>query len=83
MLIPFFFMLREGGMKTSITELLTLLEAMRRGLAGQSVEDFYFLARATLVKDESDLDRFDRIHRATSLRQEPPIVSAPRRGGQG
>ncbi len=61
MLIPFFFMLREGGMKTSITELLTLLEAMKRGVAGHDVNDFYFLARATLVKDESDLDRFDRI----------------------
>ena len=58
MLIPFFFLLRDGGMKTSITELLTLLEAMQRGLAGQSVDDFYYLARATLVKDESDLDRF-------------------------
>lgn len=61
MLIPFFFMLREGGMKTSITELLTLLEAMKRGLAGESVDDFYFLARTSLVKDESQLDRFDRI----------------------
>ena len=61
MLIPFFYLLRDGGMKTSITELLTLLEGMQRGLAGQSVEDFYYLARATLVKDESELDRFDRI----------------------
>jgi len=61
MLLPFFYMLREGGMKTSITELLTLLEAMKKGLAGQSVDDFYFLARTTLVKDESELDRFDRI----------------------
>ena len=61
MLIPFFYLLRDGGMKTSITELLILLEAMQRGLAGQSVEDFYYLARATLVKDESELDRFDRI----------------------
>jgi uncharacterized protein with von Willebrand factor type A (vWA) domain len=61
MLLPFFYMLREGGMKTSITEWLALLEAMKRGLAGQSVDDFYYLARATLVKDESELDRFDRI----------------------
>lgn len=61
MLIPFFFMLRDGGMKTSITELLTLLEAMQRGVAGHDVNDFYYLARATLVKDESELDRFDRI----------------------
>jgi hypothetical protein len=61
MLIPFFFMLRDGGMKTSITELLTLLEGMKRGVAGTSVDNFYFLARATLVKDESQLDKFDRI----------------------
>ena len=64
MLIPFFFMLRDGGMKTSITELLTLLDAMERGIAGQSVDDFYFLARAALVKDESQLDKFDRIFAA-------------------
>jgi uncharacterized protein with von Willebrand factor type A (vWA) domain len=61
MLLTFFYMLRAGGMKTSITEWLALLEAMKRGLAGQSVDDFYYLARATLVKDESELDRFDRI----------------------
>jgi uncharacterized protein with von Willebrand factor type A (vWA) domain len=60
-LIPFFYMLRDGGMKTSITEILTLLEAMEKGVAGQSVDDFYFLSRATLVKDESQLDLFDRI----------------------
>ena len=61
MLLPFFYMLREGGLKTSITEWLALLEAMQKGLAGQSVDDFYYLARTTLVKDESELDRFDRI----------------------
>ena len=44
MLIPFFYMLRDGGMKTSITELLTLHEAMKCGLAGYSVDDFYFLS---------------------------------------
>ncbi|MDH3546158.1 MAG: VWA domain-containing protein [Gammaproteobacteria bacterium] len=64
MLIPFFYLLRDGGMKTSITELLTLLEAMQRGLAGQSVDDFYYLSRACLVKDESQLDKFDRIFAA-------------------
>jgi uncharacterized protein len=61
MLIPFFFMLRDGGLKTSITELLCLLEALDRGVAGHDVDDFYYLARATLVKDESQLDCFDRI----------------------
>ena len=64
MLIPFFYMLRDGGMKTSITELLTLHEAMKCGLARYNVDDFYFLARACLVKDESKLDRFDRIFAA-------------------
>lgn len=64
MLIRFFFMLREGGLTPSITELLTLLEAMQRGNAGQSVEDFYFLARSCLVKDETRFDLFDRIFKS-------------------
>jgi len=61
MLIQFFYMLREGGMNPSITELLTLLEAMKSGLASQSVDDFYYLSRSCLVKDESKFDQFDRI----------------------
>jgi len=64
MLIPFFYMLREGGLKPSITELLTLLEAMKRGVAGTSVDDFYYLARSCMVKDESKFDLFDRIFAA-------------------
>lgn len=64
MLIPFFYQLRTGGMKTSITEMLTLLEAMRVGLAHNSVDEFYYLSRACLVKDEAQLDRFDRIFSA-------------------
>ncbi|HEX7060955.1 MAG TPA: VWA domain-containing protein [Woeseiaceae bacterium] len=64
MLIRFFFMLRQGGLNPSITELLTLLEALQRGNAGQSVEDFYFLARTCLVKDETRFDLFDRIFKA-------------------
>jgi uncharacterized protein with von Willebrand factor type A (vWA) domain len=64
MLTEFFFMLREGGMKPSITELLTLLEAMKQGVAGQRVEDFYYLSRACLVKDESQFDRFDQVFAA-------------------
>ena len=64
MLIPFFFQLRDGGLKTSITELLSLLEALDKGLARHSVDEFYYLARTILVKDEADLDRFDRIFAA-------------------
>ncbi len=64
MLTKFFFMLREGGLKPSIRELLTLLESMRSGVAGHSVDDFYYLARSCLVKDESLFDRFDKIFAA-------------------
>jgi uncharacterized protein with von Willebrand factor type A (vWA) domain len=64
MLTKFFFMLRDGGLKPSITELLTLLEAMRNGVAGQSVDDFYYLARSCLVKDETLFDRFDKVFAA-------------------
>ena len=57
MLIRFFFMLREGGLKVSITEFLTLMEVLQRGLAGYSIDEFYYLARATLVDDPlSDID---------------------------
>lgn len=64
MLIPFFFALRDGGLKTSVTELLCLLEGLERGLANYRIDDFYYLSRAALVKDESQLDRFDRIFSA-------------------
>jgi uncharacterized protein with von Willebrand factor type A (vWA) domain len=60
MLVRFFFLLRGTGVPVSITELLTLLEALRRGLSDASAERFYHLARACLVKDERYYDRFDR-----------------------
>jgi uncharacterized protein with von Willebrand factor type A (vWA) domain len=53
--------LRAAGLPISITEYLTLMGAMRAGLAAFSVDDFYYLSRATLVKDERLLDRFDRV----------------------
>ena len=64
MLVRFFFMLRQGGLKPSITEYLTLLDALEARLAGLCVDDFYYLARATLVKDEALYDRFDQIFAA-------------------
>src|SRR5471032_876397 len=60
MLVRFFFLLRGAGVPVSITELLTLLDALRRGLSSASAERFYYLARACLVKDERYYDRFDR-----------------------
>ncbi|HET9693477.1 MAG TPA: VWA domain-containing protein [Steroidobacteraceae bacterium] len=60
MLTRFFYTLREAGVPASVTEYLTLLEALQARVAQYSVDDFYFLARATLVKDEKHFDRFDR-----------------------
>jgi uncharacterized protein with von Willebrand factor type A (vWA) domain len=53
--------LRGAGLPVSVTEYLTLVGAMKQGVAEYSIEDFYFLSRATLVKDERHLDRFDRV----------------------
>jgi len=53
--------LRGAGIGVSITEYLALLGAMKANVAEYSVDDFYYLARATLVKDERHLDRFDRV----------------------
>ena len=61
MLADFLQTLRHHGLPVSIKEYLTLLEAMRAGCAGMSVDNFYYLARATFVKDESNLDKFDRL----------------------
>ena len=61
MFVPFFYALKAGGVPVSLKELLTLQEALRADLAGMSVEGFYYLSRATLVKDERHFDRFDRV----------------------
>src|SRR5271167_3666069 len=60
MLAKFFFLLRKTGVPVSITELLTLLEALQAGLGNLSAERFYYLARTCLVKDERYYDRYDR-----------------------
>lgn len=53
--------LRNEGVPVSMTEYLTLLGAMQAGVVQLDVEDFYYLARASLVKDERRIDRFDRV----------------------
>jgi uncharacterized protein with von Willebrand factor type A (vWA) domain len=60
MLINFFCALKDTGIPVSIKELLVLLEALSEDLAFANVEEFYYLARACLVKDEKYYDRFDR-----------------------
>src|ERR1700760_188498 len=60
MLVKFFFELRKAGVPVSITEHLSLLEALKAGLGELSAERFYYLSRTCLVKDEKYYDRFDR-----------------------
>jgi hypothetical protein len=61
MFINFFLELREAKVPVSLREFLTLIEAMERRVARFSIEEFYYLARAALVKDERNLDKFDRV----------------------
>ena len=66
MLIDFFYTLRAAKVPVSVKEFLTLLEALQAQVVGPtnpdacSMDDFYFLARTALVKDEKHFDKFDR-----------------------
>jgi uncharacterized protein len=60
MLIDFFFTLKDAKIPVTIKEFLTLLEAMERGVTSPSMDDFYYLSRLTMVKDEANFDKFDR-----------------------
>jgi uncharacterized protein len=72
MFATFVLALRAAGLPASITEYLTLLRAMQAGVADYNVDDFYHLSRATLVKDERHLDRFDRVFGEVFKGLEPP-----------
>ena len=61
MFVTFFHELKSAGVPVTLREYLTLMEAMEADLAGRRVEDFYYLSRAALVKDERNLDKFDRV----------------------
>ncbi len=66
MLIPFFYALRDAKLPVSVKEFLTLLEALKANVVGPtnaqacSMDDFYYLSRTALVKDEKHFDKFDR-----------------------
>lgn len=60
MLVDFFLHLKARGLPVSTKEFLTLLEALRQGVIGHSLDEFHLLARTTLIKDESLFDRYDR-----------------------
>ena len=61
MFTTFFYELRKAQVPVSLKEYLALMEAMRQGIADYSVEDFYYLSRTCLVKDERNIDRFDQV----------------------
>jgi uncharacterized protein len=61
MFVTFFSELKQAGVPVTLREYLTLMQAMEADLASRRVEDFYYLSRATLVKDERNLDKFDRV----------------------
>lgn len=57
----FFLALREAKVPVTLREYLTLLGAMEKGIAEHNVEKFYYLSRSCMVKDERNLDKFDRV----------------------
>ncbi len=61
MFIDFFLELKKAKVPVSLKEYLGLMEAMDAGLADYKVENFYYLSRAALVKDERNFDKFDRV----------------------
>ncbi len=61
MFLNLFFELKQANVPVSLKEYLLLMEAMDKGVAEYSIEDFYYLSRAALIKDERHLDKFDRV----------------------
>lgn len=65
MFLRFFENLRSNNVPVSLREFLSFLEAMKAGLATYDVDAFYYLARTVMVKDERNIDKFDRAFSAT------------------
>jgi hypothetical protein len=61
MFVHFFHELKKANVPVSLREYLMLLEALDADVIERKVEDFYFLSRASLVKDERNLDKFDQV----------------------
>jgi uncharacterized protein with von Willebrand factor type A (vWA) domain len=61
MFVTFFQELKAAKLPVTLTEYLSLMRALEADLAGRRVEDFYYLSRTALVKDERHLDRFDQV----------------------
>lgn len=74
MFIPFFLTLRQHGLPVSIKEYLHLLQALDRDVTGPGLEDFYYLARTTLIKHEGHWDQFDQLF-GTYFRNQLPSAA--------
>ncbi len=61
MMTEFFLKLRQASIPVTLTEFLTLMEALNQRVTAHDIDEFYYLARATLVKDERHYDRFDQV----------------------
>ena len=61
MFMRFFTELRQAQVPVTLKEYLVLMEALDKVVIDRKVEDFYYLARTTLVKDERNLDKFDKV----------------------
>ncbi|HEX7885269.1 MAG TPA: VWA domain-containing protein, partial [Phenylobacterium sp.] len=61
MFMRFFTELREAKVPVTLKEYLALMEAMDKQVIDRSIDDFYYLSRAVLVKDEKNIDKFDRV----------------------
>lgn len=61
MFLNFFNELRAAKVPVTLKEYLALMEAMDKGVIDRDVEDFYYLARTALVKDERNIDKFDKV----------------------
>ena len=64
MFTEFFYSLKEAGLKVTLSEWLTLQDALKGGLCNSSLTDFYYLARMILVKSETDYDKYDMVFEA-------------------
>ena len=65
MFLTFFTNLRQAKVPVTLREYLTLLQGVQADVAELSVDGFYHLSRVCLVKDERNLDKFDRVFAAT------------------
>ena len=65
MFLPFFENLRTAAIPVSLREYLSFLAGMKAGIVTYDIEGFYYLARTAMVKDERNLDKFDRAFAAT------------------